>query len=96
MAKEINNIVILLKSIFNKIRYFIYKTLFKFSKEIIFKGKFNIKYNINKHSALDVIILNIGILDEYILKNSFLQNEKPVIIDVGANFGQRKYFMYKK
>lgn len=87
MAKEINNIVILLKSIFNKIKYFIFKIFLKFSKEIIFKGKFNIKYNINKHSALDVIILNIGILDEYILKNSFLQNEKPVIIDVGANVG---------
>jgi len=76
-----------LKSIINKTRYFIYKIFLNFSKEIIFEGKFNIRYNLNKHSALDHTILNIGILDDYILKNSFLQNNKPVIIDVGANVG---------
>ena len=76
-----------LKSIINKTRYFIYKFFLNFSKEIIFEGKFNIRYNLNKYSALDHTILNIGILDDYILKNSFIQNNKPVIIDVGANVG---------
>lgn len=76
-----------LNSILNKLRYFIYKTFFKFSEEIIFEGKFNIRYSLNKFSALDHTILNNGILDDYILKNSFLQNDEPVIIDVGANVG---------
>lgn len=79
--------MVFFKSILNKIRYIIYKIFFKLSKEFIFEGKFNIRYNINKYSALDEIILNTGFLDEYILKNSFLQNEKPIIIDVGANVG---------
>lgn len=80
-------LVIFLKSIFNRLKYLIFKTFFKFSKEIIFEGKFNIRYSLNKFSALDHTILNNGILDDYILKNSFLQNDKPVIIDVGGNAG---------